>query len=188
MAACTKLHADLERAASVKQRSQCCSRRVQEREVAASQACDDEALANARERAMQHEKQCSNQIAHASASASRYRRCVAKPAFSREDRNSRHRCHVTQKAAMCSAGTCCHRLAGGSVLARVRQRRRALLVWSDVTLAPLTFTSRLSGCYCSRRRRFRAAECEDWQHDMQWATLGYVPLPCSRPAGTPSTL
>jgi len=122
-------------------------------------------LANARERAMQHEKQCSNQIAHASASASRYRRCVAKPAFSCEDWNPRHRCHVTQKAAMCSAGTFCHWLAVGCDLARVRQRRRALLVWSDVSLAPLTFLSRLPGCYCSRRRRFRIAECEQRQHD-----------------------
>ena len=139
-------------------------------------------LANARERAMQHEKQCSNQIAHASASASRYRRCVAKPAFSCEDWNPRHRCHVTQKAAMCSAGTCCHRLAVGCDLARVRQRRRALLVWCDISLAPLTFLSRLSGCYCSRRRCFRTAECDHWQHNRQRATLGYVPLPCSQTA------
>ena len=66
---------------------------------------------------------------------------------------------------MCSAGTFCHWLAVGCDLARVRQRRRALLVWSDVSLAPLTFLSRLSGCYCARRRRFRAAECEHRQHD-----------------------
>ncbi len=138
---------------------------LKERVVAASQAGVMRPLANARERAMQHEKQCSNQTAHASASASRNRRCAAKPAFSCEDRNTRHRCHVTQKAAMCSAGTCCHRLAGGCDRARVRRRRRALLVWSDVSLAPLTFTSRLSGCYCSRRRRFRIAECEQRQHD-----------------------
>ncbi len=44
---------------------------------------------------------------------------------------------------MCSAGTCCHRLAGGCDRARVFHRRRALLVWSDVSLAPLTFASRL---------------------------------------------
>jgi hypothetical protein len=125
----------------------------------------DKALANARERPMQHAKQCSNQIAHASASASRYRRCAAKPAFSREDWQTRHRCHVTQKAAMRSAGTCCHWLAGGCDLARVRQIHRALLVWSDVSLAPLTFLARLPGCYCSRRRRFRIEECEQRQHD-----------------------
>ena len=83
---------------------------------------------------------------------------------------------------MCSAGTCCHRLAGGSDLARVRQRRRALLVWSDVTLAPLTFTSRFSGCYCSRRRRARAAECRLWQHDRLRASWACIPLPCSQSA------
>ena len=44
---------------------------------------------------------------------------------------------------MCSAGTCCHWLAGGCDRARVFHRRRALLVWSDVSLAPLTFPSRL---------------------------------------------
>ena len=145
-------------------------------------------LANARERAMQHEKQCSNQIAHASASASRNRRCAAKPAFSYEDRNARHRCDVTQKAAMCSAGTCCLWLAGGSDLARVRQRRRALLMWSDVSPAPLTYLSRLSGCYCSRRRSFRTAECDHWQHNRQRATLACITRPFSRLAGTPSML
>jgi hypothetical protein len=66
---------------------------------------------------------------------------------------------------MCSAGTCCLWLAGRCDVARMCQRHRVLLVWSDVSLAPLTFTSRLSGCYCSRRRRFRAAECEHRQHD-----------------------
>ena len=45
----------------------------------------------------------------------------------------------------------CHWLAGGCDRARVRQRRRELLVWSDVSLAPLTFPSRVTGCYCSRR-------------------------------------
>jgi hypothetical protein len=144
-------------------------------------------LAHARERAMQHAKQCGSQIALASASASRDRRCVATPAFKCEDRRTRHRCHVTQKAAMCSAETCCHRLAGGGDVARTCQRRRALLVWSDVSLAPLTFTSRLSGCYCSRRRRFRAAECEQRQHDrlgVHSAALQPNGLRSSRPAMT----
>ena len=157
---------------------------LEERVVSASQAGVMRPLANARERAMQHEKQCSNQIAHASASASRNRRCAAKPAFSCEDRNTRHRCHVTQKAAMCSAGTFCHWLAVGCDLARVRQRRRALLVWSDVSLAPLTFASRLSGCYCSRRRRFRA------QSVNTGSTTGSGRRWCAfrPPVGTPSTL
>ncbi len=44
---------------------------------------------------------------------------------------------------MCSAATCCHWLAGGRDRARVFHRRRAQLVWSDVSLAPLTFPSRL---------------------------------------------
>jgi hypothetical protein len=44
---------------------------------------------------------------------------------------------------MGSAGTCCHWLAGGSDLARVLHRRQALLVWSDVSLAPVSFASRL---------------------------------------------
>ena len=44
---------------------------------------------------------------------------------------------------MCSAGTCCHWLAGGCDRARVFHRRRALLVWSDVSLAPVSFPSRL---------------------------------------------
>jgi hypothetical protein len=135
-----------------------------------------------RARGMQHAKQCSNQIARASASASRDRHCVATPAFSCEDWNPRHRCHVTQKAAMRSAGTCCHGLAGGCDLARLRQRRRAPLVWSDVSLAPLTFTARWSGCYCSRRRRFRSAECEQRQHDRLRASEACIPLPCSRTA------
>ena len=44
---------------------------------------------------------------------------------------------------MCSAGTCCHWLAGGCDRARVFHRRQALLVWSDVSLAPVSFASRL---------------------------------------------
>ena len=82
------------------------------------------------------------------------------------------------------ARTCCHRLAGGCGSARMCQRRRALLVWRDVSLAPLTFTSRLSGCCCSRRRRFRAAECKQWQHDSDRlrASWACIPLPCSQSA------
>ena len=43
---------------------------------------------------------------------------------------------------MCSAGTC-HWLAGGCDRARVFHSRRSRLVWSDVSLAPLSFASRL---------------------------------------------
>ena len=82
------------------------------------------------------------------------------------------------------ARTCCHRLAGGCGSARMCQRRRALLVWRDVSLAPLTFTSRLSGCCCLRRRRFRAAECKQWQHDSDRlrASQACILLPCSQSA------
>jgi hypothetical protein len=54
---------------------------------------------------------------------------------------------------MCSDGTCCHWLAGGCDRVRVRQRRRALLVRSDVSLAPLPYLTRLSGLQCRSPRR-----------------------------------
>jgi hypothetical protein len=147
--ACTKLLADSQRAASMKQRSQYCSRRVQERDVAAYQAC---VIMN---RQMRARGSCSTR-SKAAARLHTHRRLQAGIDVALRSLPSRAkiepqitRCDDTQKAAMCSAGTCCHRLAGGCDVARGSQRRRAPLVWCNVSLAPLTFTPRLSGCYWS---------------------------------------
>ena len=155
--------------------SQCCSRRVRELEAAASQACV------MRQRQMRARGPCSAR-SNAATRLPIHRRLQAGinvalqrlPSHAKIetqgiDVTSRRRPRCARLGRAATAGDCYR--------ARGPQRRRAPMVWSDLSLAPLTFLSRLSGCYCSRRRRFRTAECDHWQRDRQRATLGCIARP-----------